>query len=95
MHTRTPVVELSGNAMVGRSNHGGTNPQVCINDVRAWVGGTTGYIAGSLGENYVSRFTQAGLPGKSEFPNIAGIDSSLDPNTAAEVYWAMHELEAK
>jgi hypothetical protein len=80
---------------VSPPGRGGTNAQVCINDARAWVLGPTGYISGSLGELYLNRFGQAGLPGNTETPSVTGVDPTLDRNTASEVYWAIHELEAK
>jgi hypothetical protein len=80
-------------SMVSAPGRGGTSAQSCIDDARAWIEGTTGYISGSLGEKYVSRFRQAGARGNSEAPNLE--PSYLDPNIAVRVYWARHELEAK
>jgi hypothetical protein len=80
---------------VSPPGRGGTSAQVCINDARAWTFGATGYISGSLGELHLNRFDRAGLRGNAETPQGTGGDPSLDPNTASEVYWAIHEVKAK
>jgi hypothetical protein len=79
---------------VSPPNRGGANAQVCINDARAWIFGTTAYISGSLGELYVHRFVQAGSQHNADTP-VSGVDSNLDPYTRSEVYWAIIEVKAK